>query len=282
MKYTPKEIEGNVNISKASPVKDFFELVAKILGVLLVVYILLALLVDIIAPRISIGTEKKLSRLFTSSLEKKARTKEDRRLQEILDSLVEHADTLPEFNYKIYVEESKDVNALALPGGNIVVFSALLKEAGSANELAFILAHELGHFSNRDHLRGLGHNLVFLMISTVLFGSDSSTSQVIANVITGAEMHFSQKQEKAADIFALRLLNKRYGNVAGALDFFEKMAAKEKLGEFFYVFASHPYPKKRVEALKKEIEVNGYTMGQKMPVDIPQDEGPGKDKQDAI
>ena len=52
------------------------------------------------------------------------------------------------------------MNAVALPGGNIVVFAGLLKEIKSENELAMILGHELGHFAHRDHLRGAdGHTL---------------------------------------------------------------------------------------------------------------------------
>lgn len=266
MKFTPKEIKTNVNISPTSPVKDFFELVIKILGLILAMYILLGFAVDYIVPRISTDTELKLGKLFSSKLEKKKRTHVELQLQQILDKLIKRCKGLPPFTYKVYVTESKDANALALPGGNIVVLSALLKETESENELAMVLAHELGHFYYRDHLRGLGRTLVFLLISSALFGSDSSMAKVVSNAATNVEMRFSQTQEQAADLYGLDLLNKMYGNAAGATDFFEKMSRKEKLWPIFYIFASHPYSGDRVGALKKAIKNKGYIIGQKTPL----------------
>lgn len=270
MKFTPREIKNNVNISPTSPVKDFFELVIKILGFILVIYVLLGFAVDYIAPRISTNTELKLGKLFSARFERKERTHVELQLQQILDELIKKSQGLPPFTYKVYVEEAKDVNALALPGGNIVVLSALLKEVDSENELAMVLAHELGHFYHRDHLRGLGRSLVFLLISSTLFGSDSSTSKVVTNAVTNAEMRFSQVQEKAADLYALDLLNKTYGSVVGATDFFEKMSRKEKLWPILYIFASHPYPGSRVNALKETIKSKGYVIGQEIPFEYTQ------------
>jgi predicted Zn-dependent protease len=268
MKFIPREIKTNVNISPTSPVKDFFELVIKILGFILVIYVGLGFAVDYIAPRISTNTELRLGKLFSARFEKKERTPAELQLQQILDELVKKSQGLPPFNYKVYLEESKDVEALALPGGNIVVLSALLKEVDSRNALAMVLAHELGHFYHRDHLRGLGRSLVFLLISSTLLGSDSSASKVVTNAVTNAEMRFSQVQEKAADLYALDLLNKTYGNVAGTTDFFEKMLRKEKLWSFFYIFASHPYPASRITAIKENIKLKGYVIGQKIPLAV--------------
>jgi Zn-dependent protease with chaperone function len=234
-----------------------------------VIYLLLGFAVDYIAPHISINTELKLSKLFSGKFEKEERTPIELQLQQILDELVNKSRGLPPFTYKVYVEESRDINALALPGGNIIVFSALLKEVKSENELAMVLAHELGHFYRRDHLRGLGRSLVFLLISSTLFGNDNYASKVIANAVTNAEMRFSQAQERSADLFALELLNKVYGHVAGAVDFFERMASKEKLWSILYIFASHPYPKARVNTLKESITTKSYTNKEKINFTYP-------------
>jgi Zn-dependent protease with chaperone function len=145
-----------------------------------------------------------------------------------------------------------------LPGNNIIITTALIEGLESENELAFVLAHELGHFANRDHLRGLGRGLVLLTISTILFGADSSVSQVLENSLQNVEMKFSQNQEKKADLFALRLLNERYGHVGGAIDFFEKLKKKEKGGRFLYFFATHPHSLERIRYLKQEIAARGY------------------------
>lgn len=151
-----------------------------------------------------------------------------------------------------------------MPGGNIIVFSGLIDSVESENELAFVLAHELGHFTHKDHLRGLGRGLVLLMSSISLFGSDSFITGFIMNSLSNVEMKFSQRQERMADLWALDLLNRRYGHIGGAIDFFEKMAKKEKKGRFLYFFATHPYPQSRVRALKEQIQSKGYLVKEKI------------------
>jgi Zn-dependent protease with chaperone function len=154
-----------------------------------------------------------------------------------------------------------------LPGRNIVLYSALLEEVNSENELAFVLAHELGHFQNRDHLRALGRGLVLLAISVVLFGEDSSLSQLIMNSLAGVNMKFSQRQERAADLLAADLLNEKYGHVGGAYDFLENIGAKSKVGPFSHYLASHPSPQDRLDALREHIRRKEYPQGEKTSLD---------------
>jgi Zn-dependent protease with chaperone function len=268
MKFSPKEVKDNVNVSSESAVKGFFDLTVRILGVILVVYLALGVAVDYIAPRLSAEAETKIGKLFFTALERKGPFKTEEKIQAVVDKLVTRADTLPRFNYRVYIRDSKDVNAVALPGGTIVVFSGLLEGVESQNELAMILAHELGHFSNRDHLRGIGRGLVLLTLSVLTLGTDNGVSRLIADSINNMERSFSQSQEKAADLYALHLLNKTYGHTAGALDFYQKMSKKNKSAWIFYVFSSHPYMKDRVRLLQEAILKNGYRAGEKIPIDI--------------
>lgn len=268
IKYTPRQLKGNVNVSPVRPLKDFFELALKIIGLILAIYILLGFAVDFIVPRLSRNMELKIGRLFSARYEDDKHKGTEQKIQEITGRLLKNA-SLPQLDYRVSVAESKDINAMALPGGGIVVLSGLLKEIESENELAMVMAHELGHFAHRDHLRGLGRNLVFLVLSSVAFGADSSISRLIANSMNKAEMRFSQSQETAADLYALELLDKTYHNVAGAEDFYRKMAKRDKLARVFYVFASHPYTQDRINAMNEEIRKKGYTVGEKVPLSFP-------------
>ena len=264
--YAPKKIFKEVNAPSSSFFKEFIELVIKITGVLVVCYIILGLLVDYaIVPNISPAMEERMGKLFLGKLQDKAPSPQEQEIQIILDNLVKNASALPRLNYDIYIDPSKQVNAIALPGGHIVLLSALLDEVDSENELAMILGHELGHFAHRDHLRGLGRNLVFILLSTIFLGTDHSTGNFLAKSIMGAEMKFSQAQEKAADQYGLELLEKTYGHAAGAVDFFDRIAQKEKMGKMFYILASHPNPAKRSEILRAIIVEKKYNIGQKKP-----------------
>ncbi len=265
MKYTPKELHENVNISSSSPVREFFILLGSLLGTCALVYVILGLAVDLVVPRLPAELEQSLGKVFLNSYGRLEKTPSEIELQKLLDSLSNKM-SANKTGYTVHIiPRSNDVvNAAALPGGNIIVFSPLIKQAESENELAFVLGHELGHYANRDHLRGLGRSLVLFAVSTVLFGQNSGLSNFLVESLVKVEMKFSQAQEQAADLWALDLLNKRYGHVAGAKDFLAKMAAKEKMGRLTYYFASHPYPQDRLDILEKQIKTKGYLEKEKI------------------
>jgi predicted Zn-dependent protease len=267
MKYTPKELQENVNVSHTSPLKELFLLLGGALGILLVIYVVLGFAVDLIVPRLPPGIEGHLGELYAQSFSSEEQTAAGEHLQELLNDLVKELPDDPVGHYYVHLIPSSQPNALALPGGHIIVLSALVEELDSENELAFILAHELGHFANRDHLRGLGRGLVMMTISAFLFGVDNELTSFLMNSLMTVEMKFSQRQETKADLFALDLLNKRYGHIAGAVDFFRKAAEKEARSRLAYYFATHPYPEDRVATLQQQIQKKGYAVGERLPLD---------------
>lgn len=280
MKYTPKEIGKNVNVSRASPLKEFIILLGGLLGIIITVYVLLGLIVDVVAVKMSPQLEQKLGALFEPHVKETKQNKANVHIQRVLDELLDtsilttsedNRTNMPklrsELEYKVNIVPSSQVNAMALPGGRIIIYSSLIEEVGSENELVFILAHELGHFAHRDHLRGLGRSLVLLVMSVTLLGSDSSATQFLLNSLHNVEMKFSQQQEKNADLWALDLLQRRYGHVAGSTDFFERMSKKDKRGRMKYYFATHPYPLDRLKFLEERIQNKGYQLKAKSPLD---------------
>ena len=120
-----------------------------------------------------------------------------------------------------------------------------------------ILGHELGHFANRDHLRGLGNILVLRVTIAYVLGDANVFKSIVATTVRAiSRANYSQKQENQADEFGLMLLDKTYGQVAGSTDFFKKLA-KESKRDFDFL-ASHPAPAKRVKEINKLIKENGY------------------------
>ena len=156
-------------------------------------------------------------------------------------------------------------NALAFPGGQILVTTGLMKEVESENELAFILGHELGHYAGRDHLRSLGRGLTLALIMAAMGRSGAAGDLVaLSGQITGRA--FSREQESQADAFGLSLVVAEFGHVSGATDFFEKLPAPEGRIErsLSTYLATHPVSDKRVEAMErlaieKDWPVDGVT-----------------------
>jgi len=267
VKYTPKELKDNLNIARTSLLREFFLLSGGILTITVIVYAALGLAVDFAVPRLSPGIEHRLGRMYAGIYADADGGKAEKRIQRILDGL---ASVQPEGNgwrYRVHLVQDTRINALALPGGQIVIYSGLLDVVDSENELAFVLAHELGHFAHRDHIRGLGRRLVMLILVTSVFGQDSSVSRFIYNSLMDVEMKFSQRQEEAADFWAVDLLNRRYGHAGGAVDFLETIARKEKRGRFVYFFSTHPYPLNRIKALQEYIMIKGYRVKEEIQSD---------------
>jgi Zn-dependent protease with chaperone function len=269
MKYTPRQPGSNVNVTPTSPLREFFLLTAGLLGMVIIIYMVLGLAVDLIAPRISTDLENRMGSLFVGSIED---TDSDSirgtYVRSIVEELQDRCARLP-YLFKVHIHKSPTVNAVALPGGHIIVYTGLLDKMASENELAFVLAHEMGHFAHRDHLRGMGRAFVFITISTLLLGTDSGISKMLANALNLTEMSFSRKQETRADEFALETLYCDYGHVAGATDFFEKISKAEDPGRFGHYLATHPESQRRISHLEHIIRSRGFKLGKSKPLPEP-------------
>lgn len=118
-------------------------------------------------------------------------------------------------------------NAAVIPGGHIVVFSGLLSQVRSENGLAFVLAQELAHITQRDHLRAMGRGIVLFGLAALVTGSDSGLSELLAPVNSPGQASYSRTRESAADAAALRILHCRYGHAGGATELFAAMKDRE-------------------------------------------------------
>jgi Zn-dependent protease with chaperone function len=273
VKFTARQPGINVNVTPTHPLKEFALLAGGLLAIVIGVYLALGLAVDLIVPRLSMDMEKKIADAFIGRIvETEELSDTTRSLQALVDRLQDRCAPLP-YTITVHVVTSDAVNAAALPGGHMVVFSGLLAEMHSENELAFVLAHELGHYAHRDHLRGLGRALVLMTASTILLGADNSINSMIGQGMVLTELSFSRKQESQADEFALETLFCHYGHVADATSFFSKIPEDDDPGRFGHYFASHPENRRRISHLEHLTQKRGYPVG--TPIPLPADPATG-------
>ncbi len=110
---------------------------------------------------------------------------------------------------RITVVNDNTVNAFALPGGRIVVYSALLKEIGSYPELAALLSHEFTHVNNRHSTKSIFRNLGSKVFLGLLFGKFGSVTAVLVDHADNLKsLKYSRKLEKEADIEGLAIIGK--------------------------------------------------------------------------
>jgi len=254
MDYKPTRPENNDNITRDSPVKEALVLLSGVLAFFLVAYCMLGFLVDWAISRISPKMEAAIFSGF--QVPSGLGTPEDLSCQASLQHLTNELRKCCDINYpvKIIVIPSDTANAIALAGGTIVVFSGIFDMVRSENGIAFVLAHELGHFKHRDHLRGMGRGIVLTALSALLTGSGSSITQLTAPGIHLTQARYSRQREAMADAQALETMACYYGHAGGATEFFQAMGAADDPGRFMAYFASHPECESRIAALKKAIQ----------------------------
>lgn len=266
MEYKPSLPAHNDNVSEEHPLRD----VAVILGWLVVIvvaaYWLLGLAIDAVVENMDHETEAKLVELMPAP-EPPA---EDAPAQQVrLQALVDGMRSCAGLRVPAAVTlvESDAPNAMVMPGGHILVYSGLMSQVQSENGLAFVLAHELSHLTNRDHLRGLGRGLVLFGISAILTGSDSGLTELLAPVHRLGEASYSRTREADADAAALRILNCRYGHAGGATEFFTAMGKQDdELTELSHYVASHPAMRARIDSINAAIRSAGMKVGPVRPL----------------
>jgi beta-barrel assembly-enhancing protease len=149
------------------------------------------------------------------------------------------------------------VNAVALPGGNIIIFRGLLQEAKSPDELAGVLGHEIGHVRNRDVMQSM---LRQLGLSAVLGGAGSDATGYLNNIVS---MTYSRDAEAKADLYSINLMQTSRVSPMDTAGFFARLAevekgvGKEAKAALGYL-SSHPLSDTREKAFKASV-VQGAT-----------------------
>ncbi len=268
MKFVVKIIDEEDNYAHESHWWSGISIFIRIILVVLAVYMFLGFIVDFAVPYIPLSWENSLADPImheVATMGKSSQKYDQAQVQKLLDSLSTLMPKEQQRPFKVFIVEKNEANALALPGGNIVVFTELLNGIKSENELAMILAHELGHFANRDHLRGLGRSFLFFIVSTALLGGDNSTVRSLMNSSGILINKYSRNQENNADRYALNLLVKKYGHAGGATDFFKRMAGQETLPQLAHYLSTHPASKNRVAKLEEIIATEKYETCSTLP-----------------
>lgn len=196
-------------------------------------------------------------------------------LKILVDPLINALET-DRYTFNIYIDNSSEVNAFALPGGYVVINAGLILEAKNASEVLGVLAHEVAHVTEQHGLRNImGTAGIYLIIQGVL----GDVSGLLATVADAAPLllnqSYSRSFETEADEKGLQLLNRANIDPQGLVTFFETIMAKEKekmedmvedentremVGDALSFLSTHPATDERIENIRKQIKASdqGY------------------------
>lgn len=178
-------------------------------------------------------------------------------IKERLIKVIEPTD----FDYKIKVIKDPVANAYALPGGYIFIHSGLIKISENPEEVAGVLAHEMGHIEHRHVISRL---IKELGIAIVTSGDASIIGELGRTAVSTV---FDRNQEKEADDFALKTLYDAEISPRHLGIFFRRMRSEYgSINENMEILSTHPHINSRIKS-SFEYEINNDFKESKIDLD---------------
>lgn len=168
------------------------------------------------------------------------------------------------FQYEFRVLQGDDVNAFSIPGGFIYFYEGLLKYAESDDELAGVMAHEIGHASFR-HIATLRREAskidviqIPLILVAILTGGATAQGVLIGGSLLGTALTsgWSVKAEQSADFGAFQYMRKSKYNPVGILTLMERLAYDERSKPLPFelgIYRTHPPSRERAQAISRRL-----------------------------
>ena len=151
---------------------------------------------------------------------------------------------------RIEVLDTGTPNAIALPGGQIFLFRGLLEKAGHPDEIAGVLAHELGHQAHRDGVRSMIQAGGSAFLLGLLFGDVTGSSALIFVFRQVLDSSHSREAETDADDYSRDLMHSLGRPAAPMARLLGRIDPLMKGDEKGSIFSSHPLTAERLRRLE--------------------------------
>ncbi|GJL54614.1 MAG: hypothetical protein NPIRA02_17460 [Nitrospirales bacterium] len=215
-----------------------------------------------ITTLIPMAWEQELGQFMATELAPPEKRCADPQVVQALDTMVNtlrrHVEATP-YTFHVHVVHSAAINALAAPGGQILVFRGLLERTETEEELAGVLAHEMQHIVQRHSMRLLVQQASMGVVIGALSGDVSGIMTFglqAAHILQ--TLSYNRDVEEQADEEGVLLLLRAGIDPQGMLNFFRTI--NEKLGEkgktpqhITQYLRTHPSTNERIQRLQKLI-----------------------------
>jgi predicted Zn-dependent protease len=176
-------------------------------------------------------------------------------VQQIVDRLKPHA-KFSEMDFQVYVVHNSEVNAFALPGGQMVVYTGLIENVESSEQLAGVLAHEMAHATLRHGLQQISQSIGVIAAIQLLVGDVGGLLAVGSQIAQQSVMtSYSRTAETEADIEGARMLHAAKIDPKAMATFFAKL--KHEHGDIpgaISWLSTHPQHEDRIESINNYAE----------------------------
>jgi len=169
----------------------------------------------------------------------------------------------PDIGYEFQVVNTGEINAFALPGGYIYINRGLINTAGSENEVAGVIGHEIAHVVGRHSTNQMSKQLLLtglVMGAGIGVGAKSERWGEIIGALGGVgvaltSMKFSRDHERQADRLGMATMVQSGYDPSGMISMFQRLNTESmKKGSSAMTFMStHPLPAERVKNMEAEV-----------------------------
>jgi beta-barrel assembly-enhancing protease len=245
-----------------------------VLAIPLLLVMRMDLITGVIAKKIPAEWEQKLGDTTIAQYQLgkavMAEKQADKLLQPLVKPLLAALEKSP-YQYHFHIVNEGSLNAFALPGGQVMIHSALILRADSAEELLGVLAHEITHVEQQHGLRNVIGAAGIYVIAGAVLGDGSGMLALLGGAAPLLlNQSYSRRFETESDLMGFALLQKAKINPSGLASFFEKMIEEEKkqlekiddednrklAKKALQFLSSHPASEARIEKLN---ELNAKT-----------------------
>ncbi len=172
------------------------------------------------------------------------------------------------YQYELEIIDRPDIlNAFALPGGKVYVYTGLLKYLDSEAALAGVIGHEIAHAERRHATQRMTNQYgTAMLISLVLGQNPNQYVEIAANLFAGLSLlSNSRSAEDESDKFSIEYLKETRFYPGGVKFFFEKLRDDGKVNaggssglETF--LSTHPDPIARISTTDKRLSETGFAV----------------------
>lgn len=175
------------------------------------------------------------------------------RVQKILDRIVAVCDR-QDIVYFIKVIDDDIMNAISLPGGHIFVFKGLIDNVDNDDQLAGVIAHEVGHITARHGIKRLQNSYGALLLQIAAMEAGGGAAAGVNLALTSLFTEYSQRDEFESDRLAVKYMTKAGFDPREMTVFLQKLKdeADKKTRRYSY-WRTHPYIAKRKAVVNQEI-----------------------------
>jgi len=219
---------------------------------------------------ISTSSEVNIGKSAASQISQKYKLSENQRDLDRLNRIGNHvaqASDRKDLEYKFYIIEDDKLNAFTIPGGHIYFFKGLY-DILDEDEIACVIAHEIGHVAARHTVKRLEAALGYQVISTIALAAYASGKEdrqkrasyiayAGATAFNVASLGYSRKDEFEADSLAVKYAIASNFDPRGMIGALKKLDENKKKGlPVPYMLRSHPYTQDRIARIEELVNVH--------------------------